>query len=71
MTDKTMQELTNEECETVAGGVSFKRPPLLTTMAVGEEDGCFFGGPIYTTLALGEEDKGELTAAPLDIKLHR
>jgi len=52
------RELFIEELEQVAGGLLIRRPePIMTTMAVGEEDGGG-GGGIYTTMALGEEDGG-------------
>ena len=61
------RELFIEELEQVSGGFVGRRGPIMTTMAIGEEDGgCVTtmalgeegGGPIFTTLALGEEDGG-------------
>lgn len=56
------RELFIEELERVSGGIFrwpdpvFPRPgPVMTTMALGEEDG---GGIPITTMALGEEDGG-------------
>jgi hypothetical protein len=42
-----LQELFIEDLGKVTGG---KKPPIATTLAIGEED------PVATTLAVGEED---------------
>jgi hypothetical protein len=49
-----LKELFIEDLGKVTGG---KKPPIATTLAIGEED------PIATTLAIGEEDGGETTHA--------
>ena len=58
-----LRNLSDAECDQVSGG------RMLTTLAVGEEDGgC--RGPIMTTMALGEEDPRERLGVPLDAGLH-
>ncbi|WP_127529646.1 hypothetical protein [Paenibacillus kobensis] len=54
-----MVELDEAGMKEVKGGIAPggcvilpKKPPIYTTLALGEED----GGPIATTLAIGEED---------------
>ncbi|WP_199925541.1 hypothetical protein [Paenibacillus bouchesdurhonensis] len=47
-------EISPEEMQNIDGG-SLDRP-IVTTLAVGEED----GGPIMTTMALGEEGGGPI-----------
>jgi len=63
------RELFIEELEQITGGILGRGRPVMTTMAIGEEDGGGIttmalgeesGGPIYTTLAVGEEDGGRL-----------
>lgn len=61
--DQELNALSDADCACVSGG------RILTTMAVGEEDGgC--RGPIFTTLAMGEEDPRERQGVPLDAGLH-
>jgi|GEM_PF-1598946 len=64
--DAASVELDETSMKEVKGGIAPggcivlppKKPPIYTTLAIGEED----GGPIATTLALGEEDgKGLLS----------
>lgn len=58
-----LRNLSDAECDRVSGG------RMLTTLAVGEEDGgC--RGPIMTTMALGEEDPRQRLNVPLDAGLH-
>jgi hypothetical protein len=58
-----LKELFIEGLGKVTGG---KKPPIATTLAIGEED------PVATTLAVGEEDwastdaLGEETPLPVD-----
>lgn len=68
-TDTDIRPLTGDECEQVGGGL--RRGPIMTTMAIGEEDFCA-GGGWATTLAIGEEDPGGISRKylPLDAGLH-
>lgn len=72
-----MKELDHSQTEEVTGALiikwpPFKKPPVITTLALGEEGGGGHvttyrvgeeGGPIITTLALGEEGGGTTTAS--------
>jgi hypothetical protein len=49
-----LKELFIEDLGKVTGG---KKPPIFTTLALGEED------PVATTLAIGEEDPVATTLA--------
>lgn len=58
------RDLNNTEVDLVAGG------RMLTTLALGEEDG-WGGGGRATTMAIGEEDGGHCRLRrPLDALLH-
>lgn len=72
----TMRALADSECERVSGA----GPEMVTTLAVGEEDGGGFAttkalgeedGGWATTMAVGEEDGGGLSPIALDAKIHR
>ncbi|UHD46710.1 hypothetical protein LUX29_05770 [Aureimonas altamirensis] len=77
LNDGTMRTLTDGEQERVSGASA----EMVTTLAVGEEDG---GGGFATTkalgeedggwattMAVGEEDGGGLSPIALDAKIHR
>lgn len=66
MTDDAndIRPLDSAETDSVAGGLA-SRLPIMTTLAVGEED----GGGWATTLAVGEEDGGRFPRL-LDAKFH-
>lgn len=75
-TNGTMRTLTDGEHERVSGAGA----ELVTTLAVGEEDGGGFAttkalgeedGGWATTMAVGEEDGGGLSPIALDAKIHR
>ena len=58
-----MRSLSDDDCDRVNGA------KLLTTMALGEEDGGWCGRRRFTTLAIGEEGDGPGPVA-LDAALH-
>lgn len=75
-TTGTMRTLTDGEHDHVSGAGA----ELVTTLAVGEEDGGGFAttkalgeedGGWATTMAVGEEDGGGLSPIALDAKIHR
>ncbi len=67
-----MKELDQSQTDQVTGALHikwppFKKPPVITTLALGEEGGGHVttlrvgeegGGPVITTLAIGEEGPG-------------
>lgn len=58
--------LNDSELSLVSGGNG-----MMTTLALGEEDGCPPGGGVVTTLAVGEEESADfLGNLPLDINIH-
>lgn len=59
--ERDTRALTDAECEAIGGA----RKDLLTTLAIGEEDGGHM-----TTMAVGEEDGCGLPFPVLDAKLH-
>jgi len=76
LNDGTMRTLTDGEQERVSGASA----EMVTTLAVGEEDGGGFAttkalgeedGGWATTMAVGEEDGGGLSPIALDAKIHR
>lgn len=60
-TEHTARNLTEAECASVGGA----RRDLLTTMAIGEED-----GGMATTMAVGEEDGCFPRFPVLEAKIH-
>lgn len=58
-----MRTLSDQDFDSVNGA------RILTTMALGEEDGGWCGGRRYTTMAIGEEGTGPGPTV-LDAKLH-
>lgn len=65
--DKAAMRLLNDgELSLVSGGTD-----MVTTLALGEEDGGWCGGGVVTTLAVGEEEPFSfLRNLPLDINIH-
>lgn len=60
--ERDVRMLTETECKTIGGA----RRDLVTTLAIGEED-----GGRMTTMAVGEEDGCILPFPVLDAKLHK